>query len=184
MIPDKAELRTRMRAERVRFAATHPAPLPVPEAFAERLAPGLKVTAYVPMAGEADPSLLVAAARAAGCTIALPHIVDRATPMRFLRWEPADALHPGSFGLTQPSPDAEEIAPDIILTPLVAFDHRLDRLGQGAGYYDRAFARFPDAWRVGVAWSVQEVPAVPTEMWDVPLQAVITEQGMFCHHDR
>ncbi len=184
MIPDKAELRTRMRAERVRFAATHGAPIAPPEPYLAALEPGLVVTAYIPMPGEADPALLVEAARRAGCAIAMPHVVDRATPMRFLRWEPDEELHAGSFGLSQPASDNEALAPDIILTPLVAFDHRLDRLGQGAGYYDRVFARYPDAWRVGIAWSVQEVPVVPSDVWDVPLHAVITELGMIRHHDR
>ncbi|MFZ8396223.1 5-formyltetrahydrofolate cyclo-ligase, partial [Staphylococcus aureus] len=70
-----------------------------------------------------------------------------------------------------------EVKPDIILTPMLAFDAKLDRLGQGAGYYDRAFATFPDAWRIGVAWSVQQVESLPTEAWDMPLHAVITECG-------
>ena len=87
------------------------------------------------------------------------------------------ALVAGPHGLSQPAVDAIELRPDIILTPLVAFDARLNRLGQGAGYYDRAFERFPDAWRIGVAWSVQQVADVPTEPWDKPLHAVVTEQG-------
>ena len=67
--------------------------------------------------------------------------------------------------------------PDIILTPMLAFDGRLNRLGQGAGYYDRVFARYPDAWRVGIAWSMQQVSALTAESWDVPLHAVATERG-------
>ena len=105
---------------------------------------------------------------------------DRASPIRFLQWEPGDPLVAGPFGLSQPD-GREEVAPDTILTPLIGFDARLNRLGQGAAHYDRAFARYPDAWRVGVAWSVQQVPAVPTDIWDVPLHAVITEEGMLCH---
>ena len=81
------------------------------------------------------------------------------------------------LGLSQPSALATELRPDIILTPMLAFDAKLDRLGQGAGYYDGAFARFPDAWRVGVAWSVQRVEDLPVDPWDMPLHAVVTEQG-------
>ena len=97
--------------------------------------------------------------------------------MRFLAWDGATALIPGPFGLSQPPADAVALVPDIILTPLLALDPKLNRLGQGAGYYDRAFAQFPLARRIGVAWSVQQVEAVPTDAWDMPLHAVITEQG-------
>ena len=82
----------------------------------------------------------------------------------------------GPFGLLQPPGDAEEVVPDLILTPLVAFDRTLARLGQGAGHYDRAFARFPNARRIGVAFSVQQVDRLPTDPWDMPLHAIITER--------
>ncbi len=118
-----------------------------------------------------------------GCRLALPHVTDRATPIRFLLWNPGDPLVPGPFGLSQPE-NPHEVAHDVILTPLIGFDARLNRLGQGAAHYDRAFARYPDAWRVGVAWSVQQVPAIPTDIWDVPLHAVITEEGMLCHTEK
>ena len=109
---------------------------------------------------------------------ALPFVVDRSAPIRFLAWNPGDSLTTGPFGLRQPEADSPELAPDVILTPLVGFDARLNRLGQGAAHYDRAFARYGDARRVGVAWSVQEVPAIPADIWDVPLHAIITEKGM------
>ena len=65
----------------------------------------------------------------------------------------------------------------MILTPLLAFDAALNRLGQGAGHYDRAFAANAGAWRIGVAWSVQRVETLPADPWDVPLHNIITEQG-------
>jgi 5-formyltetrahydrofolate cyclo-ligase len=167
---DKPALRTRMRAARRRFA---PVPLIVPDALRAWFSRGTIVSAYVPVDGEADPAPLVAAALAAGCTIALPHVVDRATPMRFIAED--GVLLPGPFGLRQPGPHGREMAPDVVLTPLVAFDRAGNRLGQGAGYYDRAFVQFPAARRVGVAWSVQEVDALPADPWDVPLHAIITE---------
>ncbi len=146
----------------------------VPAAFVDRLTPGMIVASYLPVGGEADPIRFVEAARHAGCTLALPHVVDRPTPIRFLAWQ--EPLVAGPFGLRQPSPDAPERAPTIILTPLVGFDRAGNRLGQGAGHYDRAFAQYPDAWRVGIAWSVQEVPSLPADPWDVPLHAIATEQ--------
>ena len=70
----------------------------------------------------------------------------------------------------------EATAPDVILLPLIGFDRALNRLGQGAGYYDRACAALPDARRIGLAWNVQEWPALPADPWDVPLDAVATQR--------
>ena len=173
MTTTKHALRSDLRARR---AAAYPAAIDVPDAFRARLARGMTVTSYMPVRGEADPSLLARAAVEAGCTIVLPHIVDRETPMRFLAWDTEAALSAGPFGLHQPAANAAEHVPDIILTPLVGFDRLGNRLGQGAGQYDRAFASWPDAWRVGIAVSVQEIDRVPTDPWDMPLHAIATEK--------
>jgi 5-formyltetrahydrofolate cyclo-ligase len=151
------------------------------EEAGSRVKPGVTVRSpilatYAPLGDEADPAPLARAAMAAGYTLALPHVVDRATPIRFLAWHPEDALAAGPFGLRQPA-DGPAVAPDIILTPLVAFDAALNRVGQGAGHYDRAFAAFPDAKRIGVAYSVQQVAPLVPDPWDMPLDAIVTERG-------
>lgn len=176
MMLDKPVLRARMRATRDAFARGRPPIAPV-AALIDRFTPGVTVACYFAVGGEADPSAIARAAARRGCVIALPHVTVRAEPMRFLAWETEAALVGGPYGLSQPADTCADLRPDIILTPLVAFDAALNRLGQGAGYYDRAFAAFPDAWRVGVAWSVQQVAALPLETWDVPLHAILTESG-------
>ncbi|MDP1026074.1 5-formyltetrahydrofolate cyclo-ligase [Sphingomonas sp. KR1UV-12] len=168
---DKAPLRARLRAARD-AAAGGRQPI-VDEAFVLRLRPGMVVAAYLPTPGEADPAAFIDAARTMGCTLALPFVVDRPTPLRFLHWQ--GQLVAGPFGLRQPPAAAPELVPEIILTPLVGFDRRGNRLGQGAGHYDRAFAQHPSAWRVGIALGVQEVPALTPDPWDVPLHAIATE---------
>lgn len=164
-----------MRATRDAFAASGPPPLPVPPALRAMFVPGLVVASYAPVGGEADPAPLEQAARACGCILVLPHVVDRATPLRFLRADEGASLDAGPFGLRQPQAGAPELAPQLVLTPLVAFDRRLNRIGQGAGHYDRAFATFPDAVRIGVAWSVQQVERIDPDAWDAPLHAIVTE---------
>lgn len=178
MSDEKRVIRARMRAERNEFAMASDAVISPPPALLERLTLGTVVASYIPVGSEADPTALAATARAAGCTLALPYVESREAEMRFLAWTESDPLAPGPFGLRQPAPSAVELTPDIILTPLVAFDDSLNRLGQGAGHYDRAFARCPDAWRVGVAWAMQQLLALDIEEWDVPLHAVVTEKGM------
>lgn len=135
------------------------------------------VAGYRSVGSEADPAALLAYAAARGKTVALPYVERMSVPMRFLAWSPGDPLVPGPLGLEQPDrASAQEVAPDLFLAPLLGFDRRLHRLGQGAAYYDRAFARYPDAIRVGIAWSAQEIDMAPDDPWDVPLHAVLTER--------
>ena len=176
---DKKALRAKLRAVRDAFALGQAPRLEPPSPYLQRLHAGVVVASYLPIGGEADPAPLVAAARAAGCTLALPWVRDKASPLVFVRWERGAPLEDGPFGLRQPPRDSGEVAPDLILAPLVGFDRQLNRLGQGAGHYDRAFAAHPDAWRLGLAWSVQEVAALPADPWDVPLDAVLTETCLF-----
>jgi 5-formyltetrahydrofolate cyclo-ligase len=134
------------------------------------------IAAYFPFGSELDVAAALSRAAASGRQTALPYVANRDAPMRFLEWRPGDRLEIGLFGLLQPPDDAPELRPDLILAPLLGFDRALRRIGQGAGFYDRAFAATPGARRIGVAWSVQEVEAIPTDAWDVPLHAVITER--------
>ncbi len=169
----KPALRARLRALRDGAGGE---PIVPPPAFIQRLAPGLVVASYFAVGGEADPARFVTAALAAGCRLVLPHVVDRAAALRFLTWPADAALVGGPFGLRQPAGDLPELAPAIILTPLVGFDRRGNRLGQGAAHYDRAFAAHPSAWRVGIAWSVQEVDELRPDPWDMPLHAIATDK--------
>jgi 5-formyltetrahydrofolate cyclo-ligase len=173
---DKRTIRAALRATRDAFFASCPAPILPPPLFLSALTAGGIVASYVPLGSEADPAAFDDAVRAARAVLALPVVVDRASPIHFR--VASEALVDGPFGLRQPGDDSPVVAPDIILTPLVGFDSRLNRLGQGAGHYDRAFAEFPDALRIGLAWSVQHVPALPADPWDVPLHAVVTERGV------
>ncbi|MFD1036275.1 5-formyltetrahydrofolate cyclo-ligase [Sphingomonas hankookensis] len=175
---DKTSLRRALRARRRGFAATCP-PLPAPSPLLiEALRPGVIVASYVPVGGEADPALFDAAVLAAGGQLAWPVVVDLALPITF-HVAPPEAMIEGPYGLRQPVAADGGVVPDIILTPLVGFDSRCNRLGQGAGHYDRAFALWPDALRIGIAWSVQQVDDLPRDPWDVPLHMIVTEADTF-----
>ncbi|PKL94780.1 MAG: 5-formyltetrahydrofolate cyclo-ligase, partial [Gammaproteobacteria bacterium HGW-Gammaproteobacteria-8] len=119
----------------------------------------------------------------AGRRIWLP-VVD-GDDMHFHRWQPGVEMRPNRFGIPEPVGSrrcpAERL--ELVLTPLVAYSSNGNRLGMGAGYYDRAFEflrRDPAAgpWLVGVAYGLQQVDSLPVEPWDVPLGAVITERGL------
>ena len=74
---------------------------------------------------------------------------------------------------------------DLILMPLVAFDQQGNRLGMGGGFYDKTLASLQTTshhWsrpkRIGIAYAFQSVDALQGQAWDVPLDAVVTEQGL------
>lgn len=134
------------------------------------------VSVYLPIGSEIDTLPLIDRLVRRGVTLALPHVTGRRAAMRFLGWTPGEALPAGPMGLRQPEADAAELHPDVILTPLLAFDTRLHRLGYGAGHYDRAFVAHPHARRIGLSWSVQRVDAIADDPWDVRLHGIATEQ--------
>lgn len=179
--PDKPALRAALRARR----AAHVAGLDErgqaagAEAAAGLLLPhipaGAVVALYLKIQEEIDPDPLLRALHARGQPLALPDLADR-TQMYFRAWAPGEPLERGPFKLRQPLPSAEDRAPDLIVTPLLGFDREGCRIGQGASHYDRAFARYPGARRVGYAWSVQEVEMVPRDPWDMALNAIVTER--------
>lgn len=168
-----------MRSLRDEFAMTIGGVIEAPPALLDRFTPGVVVSSYMPVGSEADPSAIAFAAAERGCTLVLPYVTSRESTVSFHVWTPGEPLTAGPLGLQQPSKESEVAEPDIVLTPLLAFDAMLNRLGQGAGHYDRVFERLPDAWRIGIAWSVQQVEALVTDPWDVPLHGMVTEAASF-----
>jgi 5-formyltetrahydrofolate cyclo-ligase len=142
------------------------------------LAPGAAVSAYWPKGDELDPRPAMAALAARGHPIGLPVVAGRGAPLMFRRWAPGDRLEPAGFGLSEPAGDRPEVAPALLLVPLLAFDRRGARLGYGGGFYDRTLARLRDAGgalAVGVAYAGQEMPALPQGPGDRTLDWILTE---------
>jgi 5-formyltetrahydrofolate cyclo-ligase len=142
--------------------------------------PGAIVSGFVPVRGEIDVMPLLAALAARGHPLALPVVVGP-TELVFRRWRPGEALQAAGFGLRHPPPEAGMVDPDVLVVPLAAFDRRGHRIGYGRGYYDRALARLDAVGHrraIGVAFAVQEVPAVPDEPHDRRLDAILTEDGL------
>ncbi|WP_406672754.1 5-formyltetrahydrofolate cyclo-ligase [Natronospira sp.] len=149
------------------------------------------VAAYIPFGGEPDlrPVLQAAAERGKQCF--LPVVLPHENRLVFRRWQPGQTLISNRFGIPEPPPEAGECLVhgiDLVLTPLVAFDHEGNRVGMGAGFYDRSFAfrllreHWPGPRLVGTAWAFQQQTKLPKQAWDIPLDAVITETGWqdFC----
>ena len=95
---------------------------------------------YWPVRNEIDALPLLSALQDKGVHLCLPITGPAGTPLSFHHWEFGTALDTGRFGIKQPFPDAEQLFPDVICVPLLAFDSKCQRLGYGGGYYDRTLA--------------------------------------------
>ncbi|CEJ10392.1 putative 5-formyltetrahydrofolate cyclo-ligase [bacterium YEK0313] len=141
---------------------------------------GKIVSGFLPIQSEIDVRPLLDRLRAAGARLALPAFPSRTTPMVFRLMERGAPLVPMGFGTFGPDASAPEVEPDILITPLAAFDAAFNRIGYGKGHYDRAFARLDATVRrlaIGVAFSVQQVEVIPVEPHDRRLDAILTETG-------
>jgi 5-formyltetrahydrofolate cyclo-ligase len=179
-VNDKQSLRFQLRKRRKAFEKDHVfwqesfALLPAPFRLAVENAH--TVAGYIRTGSEVDASALLAAIERLGKSIALPWLSGRSASLVFREWAQNQPLETAPFGFQQPLASAPPSTPDLILTPLVGFDRALNRLGQGAGHYDRVFAEHPASLRIGLAWSVQECQILSTDPWDVPLDAILTEK--------
>ncbi|MFQ5439409.1 MAG: 5-formyltetrahydrofolate cyclo-ligase [Paracoccaceae bacterium] len=138
------------------------------------------VAGYMPIRTEINPLSVMRDLDAAGRVVCVPVIEAAGKPLLFSRWREGGAMTGGPFGATVPA-SADYVEPDIIVTPLVAFDRRGFRLGYGGGYYDRTLEKLRQKKRIiaiGFAYGAQELPTVPTEPTDQRLDAVVTQSGV------
>jgi 5-formyltetrahydrofolate cyclo-ligase len=137
------------------------------------------VAAYMPIWSEVDPRPIIAWAFERGLDVVLPAVVA-GTAMEFRRHRAGDPLTAGRFGTMMPHADAEVADPDVIVSPMVAFDREGTRLGHGRGFYDRAIALLHAKGirplLVGVAFAAQEVPGIPAEPHDIRMDIIVTER--------
>ena len=143
--------------------------------------PGTIVSGFLPIRSEADIRPLMARLKARGARLCLPIVQDKTTIV-FRELVPGAELIDTGFGTRGPGPEAAVLDPEILLVPLSAFDAAGNRIGYGAGYYDRAIARLlqkgMEPRLIGIAFDCQEVAEVPAEPHDVRLQAILTESGL------
>ncbi|MFL5296369.1 MAG: 5-formyltetrahydrofolate cyclo-ligase [Phenylobacterium sp.] len=180
---DKQALRVRMRGLRRRLAEQ------VPDA-AQRAARQLPVSrfgrfrivgCYCAQGSEMDPGPILDAILALDpvrIRAALPVAVDRGSALKYRLWKPGDPLVPDAVGVPAPPPAATEVVPSLLITPLLAFDRKGGRLGQGGGHYDRTLQnlrRQRPVFVLGVAYAGQEIDEAPMAAHDQRLDAIVTE---------
>jgi len=185
---EKRELRATLGARRQGFSASER--MQAAEAVSHQLLshPLFNIAGYVAgywaMGGEVPLHVLQMRLRA-DQVWCLPCIQPDKS-LRFAPWRPGDLLESNRFGIPEPAltPDAQLLPTDmaVILMPLLAFTRAGARLGMGGGFYDRslAFPRLPGAQPrlIGVGYAAQEIPDLPSDPWDVALDAVVTDKEL------
>ncbi|HEX9124051.1 MAG TPA: 5-formyltetrahydrofolate cyclo-ligase [Actinomycetota bacterium] len=180
---DKRALRARIRALRDAL------PPPDRDRYSATIARGLfelpeMVTATTVMVfssfgSEVDTAPILERLVAEGRHAALPRVANG--EVEPVAYRPGGSMRVASFGAMEPI-DGEPIPPediDVVVTPGVAFDRRGHRVGYGGGFYDRFFRRTrPDVVRVGIGFGLQVVDAVPHGGADVPVDLIVTDEGV------
>lgn len=137
---------------------------------------------YWPLTGEFDARATLAhwLTQDARRQAALPVVAMKGYALAFHAWAPNTPMRVGHHRI--PEPDSTPVVePDLLLVPCVGFDDDGYRLGYGGGYYDRTLAAWPGASKpvtIGIAYEACRVAALPRELHDMPLDAVVTETGL------
>ena len=103
--------------------------------------------------------------------------------LQFREWTPKINLVRGKYDILEPSHDCDKVEPDMLLVPLLAYDEAGYRLGYGGGYYDQTLRKLISTKKnitsIGVAFKIQRFKKLPIDTFDIPLDAVIHEDGLF-----
>lgn len=137
-----------------------------------------RVAAYLAYGGELDLGPSIEALVSQGRDVVLP-VCGLDFTLDFCPWQPGDELGRGPYGIGEPQTEPVEVTSiDVVLVPGVGFSGDGSRLGHGAGYYDRFFARCFAAShnprRLGIAHDLQVVALPAPESWDVAMHEIIT----------
>lgn len=134
------------------------------------------VAGYHALNSEVDPAQILKLLDQKGHVCCLPVTCFGTRVLQFQQYAQDQELGQDIRGIPAPVASAEHI-PDIILVPMLGFDKRGYRLGQGGGHYDSTL----DALRpehqviaIGLAFDCQEVPELPVEIHDQPMDYIVT----------
>jgi len=137
------------------------------------------IAGYWPINDEITPVPLMKRLHQDGYSVALPAVVERGKRLQFRGWEPGLELELGPFGTLHP-PATGAAPPSVVLVPLLAFDSDGNRLGYGAGYYDRTLTTLRDQGEVlavGYSFEAQRIDTLPCHDGDQKLDWVVTENA-------
>jgi 5-formyltetrahydrofolate cyclo-ligase len=145
------------------------------------------VMVYASKAPEAETTGLIAALNRRGVRVVVP-IIERETCNLRLSYLPdPTVLVPSTFNVPEPIGHELPARPEdveVVIIPMLAFDAEGNRLGYGAGYYDRFLCRYPHPKKIGIAFSCQQAQSIPADENDVKMDYIVTEKGIIRHNGR
>ena len=181
---DKAVLRKQLQAERQAMVDRHQRAVHLQEVLRVWLVTRGEnsVGAYWPIKGEFDalPALFrwTEGETDTKRQIGLPVINRETRHLRFHVWYPGCPMEDDAYGIPKPK-DTDAFEPQLLLVPCVGFGPKGVRLGYGGGFYDRTLADLkPRPYTVGVGYAHGFIPWLTAEPHDVPLDAMLTEEGV------
>lgn len=144
------------------------------------LLPFKTILVYSSKSPEVDTRSLITALLNERKNVIVPIIQCEDCSLRLSYIRTPDVLVPSTFNV--PEPIGNEIPADptdieVALIPLLGFDDAGNRIGYGAGYYDRFLAHHTHFPTIGVAFAMQRCDHIPHEATDQTLDAVVTESG-------
>lgn len=116
-----------------------------------------------------------------GIRVVVPIIERETCSLRLSYLTDPAVLVAGTFDVPEPlGHESPANAADIqaVIVPMLAYDPEGNRLGYGAGYYDRFLSRHPHLTKIGIAFSCQQVEAIPTDCNDIRMDYIVTEKGI------
>jgi 5-formyltetrahydrofolate cyclo-ligase len=179
---DKGVLRKQLQAERQAMVDRHQRSVHMQEVLRVWLVsrPETTIGAYWPIKGEFDalPALYRWSEADTARRIGLPVINRDTRQLRFHVWYPGCPMEEDAYGIPKPK-DTESFEPQLLLVPCVGYGPKGLRLGYGGGFYDRTLAALqPRPITVGVGYANGFVPWLQGEPHDVPLDAMVTDEGL------
>lgn len=137
------------------------------------------IFAYAPTHDEVQIDPLIERLIKLGKKISIPFIISK-TEMIATKIDSIENLVTGKFGIRSVK-DPIEIDPsqiDLIIIPGAGFDRSGNRLGLGAGFYDRFLQKTPRALKIALAFQFQIVDKIPVESHDQKIDAIVTSEGV------
>ena len=140
-----------------------------------------RIACHLSMGTEPGTGPLITGLLKRGADVIVP-VTGSDHQLEWVQFDPAAPLRLSSIGV--PEPDGPRLGAEalsdagLVIVPAMAVDHAGNRLGRGAGYYDRALASVTTPV-CAVVHANELVESVPHDAHDVPVQMAVTETGLF-----
>lgn len=148
--------------------------------------PTINISAYYPIKSEINSINILESLKRdyfkdKTVNILLPKMIEKTRILKFYKYtKDEDLIYANLFKVKEPNPEiSEECLPDIVITPLLAFDKNKKRLGYGFGYYDHTFEHLVNLGHkflsIGIAYDEMCIDELPYDKYDHPLDYIVTQ---------